>query len=127
EYLQEALTCFRNRAFRAAVVMTWNVTYDHLVTTLVAKHLQAFNQQLAGMFGGKKKSVGSRDDFQRLKESEVVEVANAAGLISKEVAKVLGEKLDKRNSAAHPSGSKIDKLQAEAYISDLINNAMLKL
>ncbi len=127
DYLSEALVCFRHQAFRAAVVMTWNVVFDHLMTVVVANHLVAFNSRMAGMFGGKKKAVATRDDFQRLKESEVIEVCVAANLVSKEVGKVLEEKLDKRNSAAHPSGSRIDKLQTEAFISDLINNAMLKI
>lgn len=126
-YMEEALICFRNRAFRAAIVMTWNVAYDHLVSTILDRHLVRFNTQMSSMFGGKKKDVHGREDFQRLKESEVVEVCNAGGLVAKEVAKVLSDKLDKRNSAAHPSGSSFDKLQTEAYISDLINNAVLKI
>jgi hypothetical protein len=127
DYLEEALVCFRHQAFRAAVVMTWNVTYDHLTRTVADKHLAKFNQQLSGMFGGKKGPVTTLDDFQRLKESEVIEVCNAASLISKEVAKTLNEKLGKRNSAAHASGAKFDQLQTEAFISDLINNAMLRI
>jgi hypothetical protein len=39
----------------------------------------------------------------------------------------LKDKLDRRNSAAHPSGTKVDKLQAEEYISNLIQNAMFKI
>lgn len=127
DYLAEAILCFRHGAFRAAVVMTWNVAYDHLLTTLEVGALTRFNAQMATMFGGKKKVIASKSDFQRLKESEVIEVCNAGSIISKEVAKVLTEKLDKRNSAAHPSGSTFDKLQAEAYISDLIKNGMLKI
>ncbi len=30
-FLSEALTCFRSKAFRATIVMTWNVAYDHLL------------------------------------------------------------------------------------------------
>jgi len=127
EYLAEAIACFRHGAFRAAIVMTWNVAYDHLLTVVAVRSLAGFNNQMATMFGGKKKAVTSKFEFQRLKESEVIEVCNAGSIISKEVAKVLNDKLDKRNSAAHPSGSTIDKLQAEAYISDLIKNGMLKI
>jgi hypothetical protein len=29
-YLDEALICFRHAAFRAAIVMAWNLAYDHL-------------------------------------------------------------------------------------------------
>lgn len=70
--------------------------------------------------------MGVKDDFQKWKESEVIEACNTSAVVSKEVAKVLVDKLNKRNRAAHPSGLDIDKLQAEAYISDLIQNAMMK-
>ncbi len=125
-YLEEALICFRSKAFRAAIVMTWNVAYDHLVTVVAASHLPAFNMQASTVLGPKKSGLAKRDDFQRLQESEVITVCNAANIISKEVAKVYTDKLNKRNSAAHPSGSTIDKLQAEAFISDLIKNGMTK-
>jgi hypothetical protein len=126
EYLEEALVCFRHCAFRAAIIMTWNVTYGHLVTLVSVKHIARFNGQMATMFGGRKKPVASVEDFQKLKESEVLEVCNASGLVSKEISKVLADKLDKRNTAAHPSGASVDKLQAEAFISDLVKNALLK-
>jgi hypothetical protein len=127
DYLSEALICFRHKAFRAAIIMTWNVTYDHLTTTLARNHLASFNSRISTMFGGKKAAIAAKDDFQKLKESETLEVCKAAGLVSKEIGKVLTDKLDKRNSAAHPSGSTVDKLQAEAFISDLIRNAMVKI
>jgi hypothetical protein len=129
EYLREALLCFRNGAFRAAIVMTWNVAYDHLVSVVVGDKakLAAFNAMLPTMLGGKKKAVATREDFQRWQEGDVIEVCNAGRLVSKEVAKVLNDKLDKRNSAAHPSGSRFNKMQAEEFISDLIENAVLKI
>lgn len=124
DYLEEALTCFRSQAFRAAVLMTWNVTYDHLIAKIVENHLTVFNHQMSTMFGGKKRPVTIRGDFQKLQESEVLEVCTAAGIVTKEVAKVLREKLDKRNSAAHASGTRFDKLQTEAFIADLVKNAL---
>jgi len=42
-YLEEALICFRNKAFRASVVMCWNVAFDHLCHFVLTKHLGAFN------------------------------------------------------------------------------------
>jgi len=32
DFLSEALICFHNAAFRAAIVMTWNLTFHHLCT-----------------------------------------------------------------------------------------------
>ncbi len=31
EFLAEALNCYRVRAYRATIIMAWNLTYDHLV------------------------------------------------------------------------------------------------
>jgi hypothetical protein len=46
EYLEEALTWFRHRAFRAAIVMSWNVAYAHLCSRILQTHLSSFNNQL---------------------------------------------------------------------------------
>lgn len=129
EYLDEALKCLRATAYRAAIVMTWNVAYDHLLTVIVRRELQRFNQALSqpNVLGGKKSAITTREDFQKWKEFEVLEACRLAGITSKEVAKVLTEKLDKRNSAAHPSGSSFDQIMAEAFITDLVKNAILKL
>jgi len=91
EYLHEALTCFRHQAYRSAILMTWNLAYDHLVTVIAAGHLTAFNAGAVAIVGPKAKAVSCRDDFQRWKESDVVRIANATTIISKEVAKVLAE------------------------------------
>ena len=124
----EGLGCFRCKRYRAAMVMAWNVVYDHLIAVVTANHLSAFNARHPTIFTGRqaKDVVTNRDDFQKWKESEVIQICYAANLIGKEVNKVLVDSLNKRNSAAHPSGSQFNKLQAEAYVSDLINNAMLK-
>jgi hypothetical protein len=129
EYLEEALKCLRATAYRAAIVMAWNVAYDHLLTVIMTRELQRYNQAVGqpNVLGGKKSPVSSREDFQKWKESEVLEVCRLSGITSKEVAKVLAEKLEKRNSAAHPSGSTFDQIMAEAFITDLVKNAVLKL
>ena len=72
-------------------------------------------------------SVTTMDDFADLKESEVIEICNSANIITKDVHKILAEKLGRRNSAAHPSSVTIGQLQAEEFIDDLIKNVVLKL
>lgn len=127
-YLEEALVCFRQKAFRASVVMTWNLAFDHLCQTILTNHLAAFNTQLPITFKRPKISaIRRRDDFEILKESEVIQVAKSANIISNSVRKVLDEKLARRNIAAHPSAVGISSLTAEEYIIDLVNNVVLKL
>lgn len=131
EFLEEALRCFRVQAYRASVVMTWNLVFSHLRQIVFDKHLAAFNSQAQKTFASNKKlcqfqAVGI-DDFDEMKESEFILVASKCGVISSNVQKILEEKLKRRNMAAHPSNVSIAKFQAEDFISDLVNNVILKL
>jgi len=62
-----------------------------------------------------------------LKESEVLQVCRSATLISNDLSKIFRAKLDKRNTAAHPSTVEIAPHTTEEYIIDLITNGVLKL
>lgn len=127
-YLDEALACFRIAAFRAAIVMTWNVVYAHLCNYILTQHLAAFNAQLPRSFPRAEISaIVKRDDFQELKESQVIHVCKSANIISGSLHKVLKEKLDRRNISAHPSGIAVSQLTAEEFIRNLIENVVLKL
>ena len=129
-FLDEAVICFRYKAFRAAIVMTWNLAYDHLCEYVLndATRLAAFNAQLPRSFRAARISaVNRRDDFAELKESEVLQVCRSSNIITNDVFKILKEKLDKRNSAAHPSTVVIAPHTTEEYIIDLVTNVVLKL
>jgi hypothetical protein len=129
-FLDEAVICFRYKAFRAAIVMTWNLAYDHLCEHVLSSptRLANFNMQLPKSFRGARISaINNRDDFSELKESEVVQVCRSANIITGDVFKILKEKLDKRNTAAHPSTVVIVPHTAEEYIIDLVTNVVVKL
>lgn len=128
EYLAETLICFRNQAYRAAVGMCWNLAFDHLCQFALRKHLAEFNAQLPKSFPKADiLHVLTRDHFGELKESQVLQICKSANIISASLHKVLKEKLDRRNIAAHPSGIKISQLTAEDFITDLITNVVIKL
>lgn len=127
-FLTEALTCYRNKAFRATIVMTWNLAFDHLLDWVLANHLPAFNPAITRRHpkrGGV--AVARKEDFGEFKESEVIEVCGTAGLLPDNIKKILADKLTKRNMAAHPSLVEITQYQAEDVISDLVGNVILKL
>jgi hypothetical protein len=131
-YLDEALICYRHGAFRAAVVMTWNLAYHHLCDYVLKSHLAEFNQRWPIVYPGHHKKatkiIAKMDDFSdQLKESEVIEICNSASIITKDVHRILLDKLGRRNSAAHPSSVAIEQLQVDAFIDDLIKNVVLKL
>lgn len=127
-FLTEALNCFKAKAFRATIVMTWNLAYDHLLNWLVAAHLAVFNPGIAGR-NAKKASlvIRKKDDFEELKESEVIDICGTTGLVNSNLKKILVEKLNKRNMAAHPSLVEIGQHQAEDFITDIVNNVIMKL
>jgi hypothetical protein len=129
-YLEEALVCFRNRAFRAAVVMTWNLTYDHLCYWILAEQARvaSFNAQMVKSYTKKSyPPVTARADFEDPKEFEVIQVLASAALINGGMHMILKEKLDRRNKAAHPTGTAILQPTAEDVVADLIENVVLKL
>jgi hypothetical protein len=127
-YLEEAIVCFRSGAFRAAIVMTWNLAFDHLCEFVFSRHLADFNTQLPKTYPKADISaVGKRDDFSVLKESQVIQVCKSSTIISNSIHKILLEKLDRRNIAAHPSGVTMSQFTAEEFIKDLIENVVLKL
>jgi hypothetical protein len=131
-YLDEALICYRHGAFRAAVVMTWNLAYHHLCDYVLKSHLAEFNQRWPIVYPGHHKKatkvIAKMDDFSDdLKESEVIEICRSAGILTKDVYRILSEKLGRRSSAAHPSSVTIEQLQVDAFIDDLIKNVVLKL
>jgi hypothetical protein len=132
EYFQEMLICHDRGAKRAAVVMTWNVAYSHLCDHVLTNKLAEFNARwllaFPGMHKKKTLAIASMDDINdQLKESEFLTVCRDADIITTNVFNVMDGALKKRNAAAHPSTAVIDQLQVDAYISDVINNAVLKI
>jgi hypothetical protein len=131
DFLSEALTCFRNKAFRAAIVMTWNLTYSHLIHYILKHKLADFNAEYPTRLPGKHKKatvpvLSAYDDFSAdLKESEVITICKAANIITKEQEKTLDRQIGRRNTAAHPSATVITVLQAEEFIHDMVTNVVL--
>lgn len=127
-FLTEAVTCFEASCYRAAVVMSWALCYDHLLNHILNDpgHIANCNSYLSS----RKMKVGSvrrREDFQELKESEVLDMCRVAGVTTKAVSKTLKQCLDVRNDYAHPSGQSITVSKAEAFIEDVVNNAIARL
>jgi hypothetical protein len=129
-YLEETIRCLRAKAYRAAVVMAWNLSYDHLCYWVMtdSRRLAKFNTELTTRYAKKGyTSVAKRDDFEEPKEFEVIQVLAWSGILTGPMETVLKQKLDRRNKAAHPSSIVVNQLNAEDFISDLIENVVLKL
>jgi hypothetical protein len=131
-FLSEALKCYHAKAFRATIVMAWNLAYDHVLYWILKEpaRLAEFNRKIAGKVGPKRAwiTIAKREDFEDLKESEVLDICGTAGLFASDNTKrVLGIQLTKRNLAAHPSLLEIGQPQADDAVYDLVNNVVLAL
>ena len=130
--MAEALKCYHAEAFRATIVMAWNLAYDHLLHWILNDpgRLAAFNSKIAAKVGPKRAwiTITKREDFEDLKESEVIELCGTAALFASDNTKrVLGIQLIKRNLAAHPSLVDIKQPQADDAVYDLVTNVVLTL
>jgi hypothetical protein len=126
EYLNEALCCFRGQAWRAAIIMAWNVAFDHLCEVVTGR-LPAFNAGYAQAYPKAAEVIAQRSELRDMKESVVIRVCRTAGIIDKTQAKCLERNLEIRNDAAHPSGAPFNQLRAEAFILDVVQTIVLGL
>lgn len=129
KFLEEALRCYSVRAFRATVVMAWNLAYAHFRRTIYTdpQKLSDFNKTIPIRYSKSTVQINRADDFDELKEFEAIDVAQTAKIISKNVAEIMRDKLKHRNRAAHPSSIEITQPQADDVVTDLVNNVILKL
>ena len=126
-FLAEAISCLGVDALRATVIMTWIVTLDHLFEYVITKKLQDFNNALHNRNGRERNlTVASQDDFGEIKESIFIETCKSAGIISKDVRKILDEKLGFRNTCAHPNTISVGEAKTVAFVEDLVDNVIAK-
>lgn len=123
-FLEEAVKTFEVDAYRAAILMVWLLTLDHLFEYILANKLQDFITALRR--ANINKSIHTKDDFGDIKESQFIEVCRSANIISNDVRKILDTKLGIRNSFAHPSSIHLPKSKALEFIEDLVINVIKK-
>lgn len=129
DFLQETLNCYQIKAYRASIVMAWNLAYDHIVEWLLSEtaRIDQLNAGIVKRFPKKKLNITAREDFDELKESELIQACRTARLLDKNTVQILEGKLTRRNSVAHPSRIVITQAQADDTITDLVNNVILAL
>jgi len=128
-FLAETLKCYSVHAFRASIVMAWNLAYSHIESWIIGDpdKIKRFNISYEAKFLKRQERVSDQDSFSEFKEFDVIETLAHAKLISKNVSELLKEKLKRRNAAAHPSLIEITQAQTDDIITDLVNNVVAKL
>jgi hypothetical protein len=127
-YYNEALTCYRHGAFRAAIVMVWNLAYDHLCRWVLAdaERVKEFNAAIPRRNKNKAwVTIANRVSFEDLKEDEVIDILGYRSDFSDNLKRMLKEKLGRRNTYAHPSQLIVARPQVDDMITELMNNIVL--
>jgi hypothetical protein len=81
-FLEETLNCLTVGANRAAIVMGWNLAFDHLTQWIFRHQLSAYNKELTSQFKDRKKGiycdpVVDYRDFSATTERTVLDVCEA--------------------------------------------------
>ena len=124
-FLEEAICCFEIKSYRAAIIMTWLLTIDVIYEFILKPtNLVIFNNaiQMHGKY--KKVTIKQKSDFTEMKESAFIEVFRASKLLNTNIRKILLEKLDTRNSCAHPNSIEVFDYKAIGFIQDLVKNVI---
>jgi hypothetical protein len=122
DFIEEAICCFENRQFRAAVVFSWigavSIMHSHVVTNA----LQAFNAE-ARRRDIKWKDARNADELGRMKEYDFLDVLEAIGSIGKNVKQAIQNQcLNFRNACGHPNSLKISENNVAAHLDMLVLN-----
>jgi hypothetical protein len=127
--LADAIRCVDAGAYYAAIVMTWNLTYDYIrrwIFVSKRSRLKRFNSVLNtyNFNGQPRPAIKDYDDFFTLGEALVLEVAFKAKLFNKNMSQLLTHALTQRNHFAHPSHRKTNQATTMGYIENLIVNVV---
>ena len=127
EFLAEAIACLAVSAKRAAAVMVWELSVNHMQDYVIAHKLAEFNGALAARRDYRGLTITTKDDFAEIKrEVHFIEVLRGAGIISPDIRKILDEHLGFRNTCGHPNTVKIPETKVVAMIEDLVENVVLR-
>ncbi len=127
KFMAEAISCLAVNARRATIIMVWAGTLDHLYDYVLKYKMPDFNKALNQRSDKYSKlTIKTKDDFCDIKESVFIEVCRTARIISGDVRKILDQKLDVRNTYAHPSNVEIGRTKVVDFIEDLVSNVIIK-
>lgn len=130
--VQDTIKCLESGAYRAAIVMGWNLAFEHLRQWIHADEtaggrLDRFNALLTQRNRDKTNKydpIVDYDDFVGIGEALVIEIAHLAKLLPKAKWQLLEAGLNRRNHFAHPNFEKATVDSAKGYIDDLIINVV---
>lgn len=128
DYLTEAVECYENRLYRAAILMVWAATIEHMYG-VVANHrggikfIQAANLARYGKHT-KYREVKKKGDLLYLSEEQFIQLSEDSGLINRNARRMLGDRLTLRNQCGHPTQYRPGREETVIFIESLTNNIL---
>ena len=99
---------------------------DVLYEYIFKNKLSRFNSAIQTHGKYRNVIIKTKDDFSEINEASFIEIMRAGKIISKDIRKILDEKLGFRNTCAHPNPIKIKEPKVISFIDDLIENVVMK-
>lgn len=129
EYVDEVIGCLRINAYRAAIVLMWSICISHLRNYIISYKIPEFNNALSNHTKNsiKKLSISKYDDFEDIGDYDFLEILKILTITTKNQHKLLKEKLDIRNTYAHPNTLTLTDNKANSFIEDLVNDIIMKI
>ena len=126
DYLNEAIDCYENGAYRGAVLMVWSATVEHIYRA-IEFHRNGFRElekANSARFSSSStyRKVSKKNDFLYLSDNNFLLICEDAGVFNRNARKLLTERLNTRNLCGHPTGYVIGREEAVVFIESLINN-----
>lgn len=125
-YLDEAIDCYENGAYRGAVLMVWAATVEHVYSTIERKQsgFKTLEKHNAARFGqsGAYKKIRKKDDLLYLSDQNFFLICEDAGVFNKNARALLTERLTLRNRCGHPTGYVVGREEAVVFIESLLLN-----
>jgi hypothetical protein len=126
-FIQEAITCYENQQFRAAVVLSWVGAIAVLQDYVISNRLTDFNNQASQHSGYKNKwkPATNRDGLAFMQESDFLTVLQSIRILGKSTKQALDECLNRRNGCGHPNQFKIGEHSVTSHLEILLENVFL--
>jgi hypothetical protein len=128
DYLNESIACYEGGQYRAAVLMLWAATVQHLymVAGRVPNGISKFEQANSNRYGGARnyRPIKKADDFLYMREADFIQLAEDAGMINRNARKLLIERLDLRNRCGHPTQYRPGREEVVIFIESLLLNVI---
>lgn len=128
DYLHEAVSAYENGLYRAAILMVWASTIEHLYG-VVRKHpsgVKRIQDANLARFGNAKnyREVKKVDDLLYISESQFIQLSEDAGMFNRNARQVLTERLNLRNRCGHPTGYTPGREETVVFIESLTLNIL---